>query len=81
MHELILGDELNKNDLLDLNINDFFKIVKIQVKIDFILVFDFSDHNQLNIRNMIIKNFLKAPEYKTCNFRGEKKFIAIFWKC
>ena len=81
MHELILGDELNQNDLLDLNINNFFKIAKIQVKIDFILVYDFSDNTQLNIRNMIIKNFIKAPEYKTCNFRGKKKFIAIFWEC
>ena len=79
MNIFIFGDNLSENDKIDLGINNFFKIAKIKIDIKFILVFDTISNDQTHIRNMITKNFEKIPEYKTCNFRGKKSLVAIFW--
>jgi len=76
---IIFGTELLDTDYIDLNIDIFFKIVKIKIDIQFIIVFDCLEYTEQNIRNMISLTFQKIPEYKTCHFRGKKSIIAIFW--
>jgi hypothetical protein len=77
---IIFGNELLETDYTDLNIDNFFKIAKIKIDIEFIIVFDYLDYTEQNIRKMIRDCFDKIPEYKTCNFRGKKSIVAIFWK-
>jgi hypothetical protein len=77
---IIFGTELSENDYLDLNIDNFFKIAKIKIDIEFIIVFDLLEHTEQNIRKIISVSFDKIPEYKTCYFRGKKSVVAIFLK-
>jgi hypothetical protein len=76
---IIFGTDLTDSDYKDLNIDNFFIIAKIKIDIDYIIVFDFLEHSHENIRSMITHNFDKIPEYKTCDFRGKKSVVAIFW--
>lgn len=80
MNIFIFGSDLSESDYIDLGINNFFKLAKIKIDIKFVLVFDsLINDDQTRIRNMINNNFEKIPEYKTCNFRGKKSLVAIFW--
>ena len=77
---IIFGSELSDNDYKDLNIDNFFKIAKITIDIEFIIVFDLLEYSEQKLRKMISSCFDKIPEYKTCDFRGKKSVVAIFWK-